>query len=414
MPYTADNIEIAISSGTAIIATDYGTSGSVGFSAAHAQISKISWGDENYTYRVGESYPMPVKIYGITGTTVPVSGTIAGTGEFLVKTNPTSAVIVKGSTFTTDAAVSISGRIQGITSGTAVGVTGYVNILNNVAIFGVSGATAIAVTGGRRLSSSTDSVTVSGNVGISGGLQILAATDSIAVYGPNGSTFVETNLNINGTPLGISGDALKVAVTNTGFTFSVSVSATTGVTNTQGPLQVQGYTGSGGYPLTIKGSLAGGVVEVGAITPLPVEVTGPVSIDDEALIDEMGVLNSSINTVASNARYALDILNLINNSGSGAKVNINTISKPQRLIAGQKTLSTTPSLISNDALRVGITLKSPITNTADIYVGNTLTVTDSSGYILSPGETIYLEVSSMGAIYARSANGTPVIAYIGS
>jgi hypothetical protein len=413
MPYTADNIEITISSGTAVIATDYGTSGSVGFSAAHAQISKMSWGDENYTYRVSEAYPTPVKIYGITGTTVPVSGTIAGTGEFLVKTNPTSSVIVKGSTFTSDAAVSISGRIQGITSGTSVGVTGYVNILNNVAVFGISGATAIAVTGGRRLASSTDSVTVVGNVGISGGLQILAATDSIAVYGPNGSTYVETNLNINGTPLGISGDALKVAVTNSGFTFSVTVSATTGVTNTQGPLQVQGYTGTG-YPLTIKGSLAGGAVEIGALTAIPVEVTGPVEIDDAALIDEMDVLNSSINTVASNTRYTLDVLNLINSSGSGAKVNINTITRPSRIIAGQKVLSTTPALISTDTLRVGVTLKSLGTNTADIYIGNTLTVSDTSGYVLSPGESIYIEVASMGSIYARSAAGTPTISYIGS
>lgn len=413
MPYTADNIEITISSGTAVIATDYGTSGSVGFSAAHAQISKMSWGDENYTYRVSEAYPTPVKIYGITGTTVPVSGTIAGTGEFLVKTNPTSSVIVKGSTFTSDAAVSISGRIQGITSGTLVGVTGYVNILNNVAVFGISGATAIAVTGGRRLSSSTDSVTVVGNVGISGGLQILAATDSIAVYGPNGSTYVETNLNINGTPLGISGDALKVAVTNSGFTFSVTVSATTGVTNTQGPLQVQGYTGTG-YPLTIKGSLAGGAVEIGALTAIPVEVTGPVEIDDTALIDEMDTLNSSINTVASNTRYTLDVLNLINSSGSGAKVNVNTITRPSKIIAGQKVLSTTPALISTDTLRVGVTLKSLGTNTADIYIGNTLTVSDTSGYVLSPGESIYIEVASMGSIYARSAAGTPTISYIGS
>jgi hypothetical protein len=40
---------------------------------------------------------------------------------------------------------------------------------------------------------------------------------------------------------------------------------TTGVTNTQGPLQVQGFTGTG-FPLTIKGSLSGGAVEIGALS----------------------------------------------------------------------------------------------------------------------------------------------------
>ena len=160
--------------------------------------------DENYTYRVTESYPTPVKIYGITGTTIPVSGTIAGTGDFYVRTNPTIPLTVKGSTFTTDAAVGITGTIQGIANGTPVGVTGYVNILNTVAVYGISGATAIAVTGGRRLSYTSDSVSVYGNVGISGGLALSAGTNSVSVYGPNGTTYIYSNIYSNGTAIGAS------------------------------------------------------------------------------------------------------------------------------------------------------------------------------------------------------------------
>jgi hypothetical protein len=414
MPYTADNIEITIASGTAVIATDYGTSGAIGFSAAHAQIAKLAWGDENSTYRVTESYPTPVKIYGSTGSAVGVSGTISGTGDFYVRTNPTVPLIVKGSTFTTDSPVSISGRVQGITDGTTIGITGTVAVLNTIGVFGISGATAIGITGGRRLSSSTDSVTVYGNVGISGGFQLLAVDDSISVYGPGGSTYVETNLNVNGTRLGISGDALKVALTNAGMTFSVSLSSTIGVTNdnVNNALKVQGL--SGGIPLTIQGSLAGGAVEIGAYSAVPVGVSGSVTIDDTDLISAIEDLKTNIDAVGTNAGYGLDILNLVNASGAGAKVNVASTTRPTRFQHGQRTLTTTPVLLGNDQLRVGITLKSPSTNTVDIYIGNSLAVSPTTGYILSPGEVIFLEVSSIATIVARSASGTATLTFIGS
>lgn len=415
MPYTADNIEISIATGTAVIATDYGTSGAVGFSASHAQISKLAWGDENSTYRVSESYPAPVKIYGITGTTIPVSGTVSGTGYFFVKTNDGYPIKVIGSTFTTDPKVGITGTIQGISGGVPVGVTGYVNVLNTVGIFGISGATAIGITGGRRLSSSTDSVYVYGNVGISGGFQLTAIDDSVSVYGPAGSTFVEVNLNSGGSALGRSGDALKVAVTNTGFTFSVSLSSTIGVTNdvAGNGLRIQGMTS--GLPVTIQGSLAGGAVEIGAYSAVPVGVSGSVTIDDTDIIASIEDLKTNIDTVATNASYALDILNLVNASGSGAKVNVASTTRPSRFQHGQKALTITPAVLGSDQLRTGVTLKSPITNTVDIYIGNSLaTATTTNGYVLSPGEIIFLEISTLGSIFARTASGTATLTYIGS
>ena len=413
MPYTADNIEITIASGTAILATDYGTSGT-GFSLAHAQIAKVAWGNDSTTYRASETYPFPVKIYGITGTTIPISGTVSGTGDFYVRTNPTIPLIVKGSTFSTDAPVGITGTIQGIANGTPVGVTGYVNILNSVAVYGISGGTAIAITGGRHLDSSTDSVYVYGDVGISGGFQLVAADDSVSVYGPGGSTYVETNLNIAGTPLGISGDALKVAVTNAGFTFSVSLSSTVGVTNdsTDNALRVQGL--SGGTPLTIQGSLAGGAVEIGAYTAVPVGVSGTVSIDDTDIVDEIDSLRTDIGTVATNAGYALDILNLINASGNGAKVVVSAVTKPNRLYHDQKNLTVTPIVMGTQALRTGVTIKSLASNTVDIYIGNSASVSSTTGYALSPGESIYLEISSVSGIYARTSSGTATVSLIGT
>jgi hypothetical protein len=416
MPYTADNIEITIATGTAVIATDFGTSGAVGFSAAHAQLSKLAWGDENSTFRASESTPIPIKIYGSTGATLPISGIVSGTGDFFVRTNPTLPLIIKGSTFTTDAPVAITGSIQGINNGTPVAVTGSVNVMSAVSVFGISGATAIAVTGGRRLNSTTDSVTIAGTVGISGGLAMSAATDSVSVFGPNGGTFIFANIFSGGTAIGASGDSLKVVVTNTGFTFSVSVNATTGVTNdtATGALRVQGYTGSGGFPLTIKGSLAGGAVEIGAVSAVPVGVSGTVAINDTALIAEIETLKTDIGTVATNAGYALDILNLINSSGNGAKVAVSSITRPSKVVHGQKNLTTTPVIVGTESLRTGITVKSPTSNAVDIYVGNSISVSSTTGYILSPGESIYLEVSTLGSLFARSASSTATIVYIGT
>ena len=414
MPYTADNIEITIASGTAVIATDYGTSGAAGFSAAHAQIAKLAWGDENSTYRVTESYPTPVKIYGSTGSAISVTGTVSGTGNFFIRGVTGSPIVVIGSTFPSDAKVGVTGTIQGISGGVPVGVTGYVAILNNIGIFGVSGATAVGITGGRRLSSSTDSVTVYGNVGISGGFQLAAVDDSVSVYGPGGATFVETNLNVSGFAIGRSGDALKVAVTNTGFTFSVSLSSTIGVTNdvANNALRVQGR--SGGTPLTIQGSLAGGAVEIGAYSAVPVGVSGSVTIDDTDILAGIEELKTNIDAVATNAAYTLDILNLVNASGAGAKVQVASTSRPARFQHGQRTLTTSPVILGTDQLKVGITLKSPATNTVDIYIGNSLAVSTTTGYILSPGEIIFLEVSTLGSVFLRSASGTATLAYIGS
>lgn len=417
MPYTFDNIEIAISNNTAVIATDWGTSGAVGLSLAHAQISKIAWGDQNTTYRTNEATPLPVKIFGTTGTTVPISGTVSGTGTFVVGTKDNAALAIKGSTFTTDAPIAITGAIQGMVNGRAVGVTGHVNILNQVSIFGISGGTAITVTGGRRLDSTTDSVTVRGYIGVSGGLALSASTDAVKVYNANGGTAFNVNVySGNGTAIGASGDALKVAVTNSSFSFTVGVTVGTftGITNYQGPLVVQGYSGSSGTPLTIKGSLAGGAVEIGAYTAVPVGVSGTVSIDDADIISSIDGLKTNIGTVATSAGYALDIFNLINSTGQGARVNVASITKPSRLVTGLKQITAIPTLLSTESIRIGVTIKSPLRNQTDIYIGTALNMSPANSYLLSPGESIFLEVSSLANIFMRTVAGTADIVYIGS
>jgi hypothetical protein len=417
MPYTADNIEINIANGTAILATDYGTSG-LGFTSSHAQIAKLVWGNENVSYRASETYPLPVSVYGNTGDSLSISGIISGTGDFIVRTNPTVPLIIKGSTFTTDAAVTVVGRVQGITSGTAIGVTGTVGIANNIGIFGISGATAIGITGGRRLNSSTDSVTVSGNVGISG-ISMSAASHSIAVWGSDLGNKVLTRIyGSDGSTLGMSGDAIKVALVNPGISFSISYLSTVGVTNdSSGALRVQGYTGSG-IPLTVKGQLAGGAVEVGAISPLPVGVSGAVDINDTDIINSLESsakpLISNLANIVSNTNTITTISNQLS-STTGANVTIREIKRPTNLFNGQKTVTTTPTSIGSGVLKVGVTIKALRSNTGPVYIGNGATLTSTNGYVLDSGDSVFIETDDLKRVFVRIDPGTTAtLSYISS
>ena len=73
------NINITTYDGNAILATDYGTSGT-GVTAAHIQLAKLAWGSESITKRVSESFPLPVYLYGTTGSAaIGITGTVTGT-----------------------------------------------------------------------------------------------------------------------------------------------------------------------------------------------------------------------------------------------------------------------------------------------------------------------------------------------
>jgi len=418
MPYTADNIEINISNGTAILATDYGTSG-YGFTASHAQIAKMVWGNENISYRVNETYPLPTYIYGNTGTALSVSGTVAGSGNFTVVPNTSIPLLVKGSTFNDSYPVGISGTIQGMVNGRAVGISGPIYVTNTqLAVVGVSGGTEIGITGGRRLKSTSDSVTVVGNVGISG-LTMSAAQHSVAVWGSDlGNKVLSRVYGSDGTTLGMSGDALKVALVNSGINFNVSFLSTVGVTNgSETALRVQGYTGSG-TPVTIKGQLAGGAVEIGAISPLPVGFTGIMQIDDSDLILSLEStskpLISNLNSIVSNTNNITSISNQLNSS-TGANVTVKEIKRPTNILNGQKSVTSIPSSIGSGVLKVGVTIKALRSNTGPVYVGNGPTLTSASGYVLDSGDSVFIETDDLKRIFVRSDTGvSATISYISS
>ena len=437
MADTTDNVVFEVYGNTAEFATDYGTSGT-GFTTAHVQLVKLAFGDENTTGRVYGGNPLPVQINGNTGSAVGISGEVSGTGSFEIENyyirgasgNTLVYLAVAGDTL--GGLVGVSGTVQGISGGYPVTVTGDISVTNNVAIVGVTGSSMyqefggtgywpVVVTGGRKLNSSTDSVTVSGTVGVTGGRYLAAGTDSIAVLGADLGDQVLTRIyGSAGETLGVSGDALNVNLVNAGVTFTLNVAATIGVTNsTEPPLRVQGYTGGTGTPLTIRGE-NDGAVEVAATSPLNVTVTNSeLTIDDTDILVKLGTTGDIYNRLSDIRTNTSSISTIRTDLQNGsATVKISQITRSNSMVVGSKTVAVADGasqMTSSFILKSGITIKASVDNTSTIYVGNqTLSRSTTNGYPLNSGESIFLEIGNANMVYVRSESGTQSVNYIGS
>ena len=427
MPDTGSNIIIDISGNTANMATDFASSG-VGITNSHVPIQKIAFGDETVSTRVSASTPLPITIQS-NQELVGVSGSVGITGntKIVVPFEPVPTGLtnnfIKVAGTSTGGFIGVTGTIEGISGGFPVPVSGTVNVSNatGLGVFGISGATAIAITGGRRLNHSEDSVRIENSViGVSGGRTILAATDSIKVFGSDATPYVPVVLSKDrtGSTAGFSGDALKVAVTNTSFTATVNVSATTGVTNDSAgnALKVQGL--SGGEPLMIKGE-NGGAVNVVATSSLPVSFSGTQTINDTNIVNALESSTKPLITNLSSISQDTSSIKLIRNdlNSGNVSVKVSETEQPTAIRSGSKSigLSATQIIGSGGAVKVGVKVKASLDNTDTVLIGNFRLVNgESAGYPLEPGESCFLNVNDIGLIYARSSSGKQTIHYIGS
>ena len=310
--------------------------------------------------------------------------------------------------------------VQGVEAGATATVAGEV-------FPGYGFGVPIATTAGRRLNFETDSIRIDNStIGVSGGRTIVAATDSIRVYGYDGRNTVRTVISSgeDGVTAGFSGDSVKVAVTNGNFNITANVSAVTGVTNGSGTdhLRIQGYptSDSNAYPVTVRGENSG-ALEIYSNTGLNTSVTNTVAIDDSDLIASLESSNKPLNSNLEGIKSGTDILPTIRTdiTSGNLSAKITEIVKPGALRSGSKSVTGQASTIHNNLqLFSGITIKAHSSNESDILVGNqSLLNSDSSGYPLEPGESIFLEVRNLNAVYVKlddsSSNGN-VINYIGS
>ena len=416
---TDNNIIITTYDSTAILATEYASSGT-GLSLAHLPLNKMVWGEDGVGNRVSETYPLPIQILGVTNnylgvTFGPIRGNITTTtasGTFLVVGGPSGSISGYNS-------VPIVGNVQGVTNGIVIGISGNVKVVETAPIQGVSGGYPVGITGGRNLNSSTDSVSVSGYVGISGGFGLAAGTDSVAVYAHDGSQKIPTRLYASdGTTLGASGDALNVNVIGAGISATVTINPIVGVTNGNGlPLRVIGSGVTSDDTIIIKGMIGSGAVEVMATTALPVGVTGAVTVDDTDILSALESTSKPIVSNLTSIKTNTATISTINERLGGAGVNarISEIVKPIRILSGNKSVTSTAGQIYNGtfAIKTGIHIKSPVSNTETVYIGsNALATSSINGYPLEPGETLFLEIDNINKIYAAAAAGTQTIHFI--
>ena len=250
MGATSDNYNIVTSGTTYTIASDYVKPVGAG-ETAHHQIVKVAYGTNDTVNYVSSNAPLPVGlcgswttynlangIYSTIATTVvgsinPISvfgvsgGTAIGITVGTVVVTPSSGVtfsirtLAGGNTAgsSTGDYVAVQGLNNGypvgITVSSAVPVSGSFGITGSVAVYGVSGATALGVTFGtvsiRGLTAASDTITVYG-----GGT---ASTVSVGLFGFTGATasaiYADNNaLNVNVKSFGVGINGVTVTASN--------------------------------------------------------------------------------------------------------------------------------------------------------------------------------------------------------
>jgi len=322
---TDPNVLIESGGNTFNVATD-----AIYFSGAtsHFQYMKLAYGPTGSVSIVSSSNPFPVNVVagGITANLIGFCGAVQGIPGG-------TPVVVSGTVYT-----------QGVTSAPV-----FVRTFTG---------SQVEVTGGRNLSKTTDNV---------------------SVFGPNGVTWVYTNLvNSSGTEVGNSANPVYVNIV--GATINAVINPTVGVTND-----------SAGNGLRIQG-MSGG-------TSVATTVGNTVTINDTAILSSLNGISSALGTLNTN----LSTLG---------------ISVPTSFKNG-RTSSTfpTPAQLDSSGFTVqnSVKIRALSSNTDFIYVGNTGSFVGSSvGYALDPGDETELKISNTNKIYVVAGSGTQVVTYLAS
>ena len=234
-----------------------------------------------------------------------------------------------------------------------------------------------------------------------------STTDSVRIFGSSGEKYIPTVLNyVSGNTLfgvGMSGDAIKVSIQNAGFTFTVNLSTSIGVTNgSESPLKIQGGT-AGDNPVLIK-YYNNSSVPVTISSAIQTEITslGTTFTDKlQSIISELKGSTGNVTAIRNNT----DIISTINDklSTNGISVKVTEISKPTRIQNDRKLFtSTSVSALTTSGLKLksGVNLKAPAVNTSTVYVGSdTIISNKDAAYPLEPGESLFIECSTTDLIY---------------
>jgi hypothetical protein len=157
---------------------------------------------------------------------------------------------------------------------------------------------------------------------------------------------------------------------------------------------------------------------------LNTSISGTVTIDDSDIISSLETdtkpLISKLNDIKTGTDNILGIKNDLA-SGKGVKASISSITRPSVLRSGSKTFTTSSAsqLHTNLELLTGVTVKNSPSSSVNVLVGQrNLLNSAANGYLLEPGESIYLEINNINKIYAKTDTNNPGVSatvyYIGS
>jgi len=298
---------------------------------------------------------------------------------------------------------------------------------DRVGIIGIQGATAVEVTGGVRLS----------HMPAGGSFEVRSlgyGRDNVAVGGFDGTTAAHVKIfDSNGKPLGVSGNgALKVAIDNGTFTGTVTLSTNVHVKNATGDgLKIRGITGS---EVVVKGPLGGGAIEVASPSGLntralssatdSVNIGGAISENVQELkntltglftnfFSELGMRADTVNIRSDVRDLKNDLETFLNTASTGftgdQQTSLNVVvtenKQPSALVSGSVTVSQNPRNLGNRSVTKGVHIQADPANSGGVVIGGRETVTNANtGYLLEPGESLFLEIDNTNQIFARSKN----------
>jgi hypothetical protein len=400
--------------------------GSVASLGADGVPFSVTFGSKSAKPEIRSLYSGPLGYTGATGyklttenrrtlekdiDTVAVQGMHNGTPVGITAT--TGGVMIRKLRYPANGVPSsLETAFQGNTDGDRVGV------------IGIKGATAIEVTGGVRLS----------HMPAGGSFEVRSLSygrDNIAVGGFDGSTAAHVKIfDSNGNPLGVSGNgALKVAIDNGTFTGNVTLSTNVHVKNATGDgLKIRGITGS---EVVVKGPLSGGAIEVASPSGLniralssntdSISVGGAIGGDVNSLRNDLLGLRSYVSGTIGHDTTTIrnDIRNLRSQVSNLARaiegftgddpntinVAVKSTSQPRSLVSGSLRISNNPRSLGNNPLSSGVHIQADPANSGGVMLGGRSTVNNAStGFVLEPGDSIFLEISNTNQIFARSKN----------
>lgn len=426
MPDTNNNFNIEVANLTdsfAKMASDWHViTQNSGITSVHYQILKASFGNQLGSTRNDELYPIPTTIRSHSGPLVGITGTIRATGSFASQNlSDNNLIIGTNNTITGYRSIPAIGHIQGISNSKLLEITGFMIFATGYTLYvqGVTNGSFMGITEGRKLNIN-DTLGITGTIGLSGGTTLIAGKNSIVIRGHDLSDKIPVRFyGSNGQTLGLSGNALNLNIVGADLSIAYNIGTSLGVCNENGAaLKICGSGIASSPAVVIQGKMSGGILEVGTTFPVKISTTGSMDLDDALLINSIEsttkplILNSIL--IKNNTSQISNISQKITSNVIQAK--ITEIDKPIEIVNGIKDLTNSPIPInSNFPIKNGVHLKAPISNTKSIYVGSkSIERSFLTGFVLNPGESIFIEIDNMNKIYASCEFFDQKIAYLGS